>query len=132
MAKLIVRPSQCAARVEHTSLGWIMSHCTVNSSVFLPCPSMFEFPDRCPLQDAISMQDHLDNVLALKRNKPNIQLVGKNKKRNRRNCLYYLSGTYSQNNCTHSDYQIPRSMVYAKCKGVKCGKYTKNGHNNNL
>jgi hypothetical protein len=45
-------------------------------------------------------------------------------RRNRVNCHYYTSGSYSTNNCACSAMDnIPNRMVYPKCIGVKCGHY---------
>ena len=97
MAKLIVRPSQCAARVED-------NYCSIDGFVFLQCPSIFTFPAKCPLPNGIAKKHY---------------------SRNRRKCKYYLSGFYSRNNCIYLDRQVPGSLVYAKCIGVNCGQYNK-------
>ena len=55
--KLIVRPSQCAARITDTPSEPKGTYCTVNGSVFLPCPNAFEFPEKCPLKDGVDKED---------------------------------------------------------------------------
>ena len=44
-------------------------------------------------------------------------------KKHRCKCIYYLSGTYSKNNCKVDDRRESCSMVYPKCIGVNCGYY---------
>jgi hypothetical protein len=61
MAKLINRPSQCAARIFEIP----QSYCTVDNSVFLPCPSMFDFPTNCPLQNGITIPTAINELVAI-------------------------------------------------------------------
>jgi hypothetical protein len=79
MAKLIVNPNQCAyqsstMRVKKgETFVPVCTHIAIEGA--MGCTNGRDFPDRCPLQDGVTMKDHLDSVLALKANKPNIQQV---------------------------------------------------------
>jgi hypothetical protein len=63
MAKIITNPLDCRHR--HPAGACIHSKTTV-----LDC-SVDKFPPHCPLQEGISMKDHLDSVLDLKRRQDN-------------------------------------------------------------
>lgn len=114
MSKIIIRPSQCAARCNYTPPT--IPYCTIDGSVFLPCPSMFEFPIKCPLLDGITIQEHLESVLKMHKKPNKLAISHKRKKRNRKDCICYslLYGKY--NRCNKSDNPD-------FCVGVSCGNF---------
>jgi hypothetical protein len=81
------------------------------------------FPDNCPLEDGITIKEHLDRILEMHK-KPGS--LGKSIHRTRQQCVFYHNeGYWSKNNCHVMARQKEGSMVYPKCIGVNCGYYAK-------
>jgi hypothetical protein len=57
MGKIINYPNECGHKYMHM-------HCSKLKG--LMCPHPHEFPTDCPLQDGMTMKDHLDSVLKMK------------------------------------------------------------------
>jgi len=107
--KIIIRPSQCAAR----TVGPRNVYCTVNGSVFLPCPSMFKFPNKCPLPNATSIpltDEDMDKLVELSKEQiglaPHMTATSK--------CIHYF-GSYK---C-----DLRTGKINDHCVGKTCGNY---------
>jgi hypothetical protein len=68
MSKIVVKTEQCAHRRRHfTRLGNLAGHICGHPKGNLISCRYSAFPVSCPLEDGMTMKDHLDSVLDLKR-----------------------------------------------------------------
>jgi hypothetical protein len=117
MAKLIRSTKDCGYKYSSLCLHSGGKH---NMNTCIPQNEQ-NFPDNCPLEDGIPFNERLQYVLGIHKKQLN--------RRHRCKCIYYLSGSYSKNNCKIDDRRINCSsvfqldMVYPKCIGVNCGYY---------
>jgi len=123
MAKIIRSSIECGWKVGTLCLHNYDQHSKHAGSPFLSCDPKGEenFPSHCPLEDGMSLERNSEKAslsFLMRHNHGN-------PRRTRQQCVYFGSGTISKNNCTNGYFRIVGSMVYPKCKGVKCGHFAK-------